>query len=163
EPTAAATLARLCGHLPVALRAIAASVAARPRCPLSTVAGQLIDELRRDGTGEPEEAAVRIGLHHLYRTLRGSQDRAEREAARAWLEAERANLLAAVHQAAHLPGSIGRLAIPLGDALPFFFFRRRHWSDCEASGDLMLRLSRTWSDRGTEAHALTSLGIIYSE
>ncbi len=47
EPGAARTVVRLCENLPLAIRIVAARLAARPDLPLRALAGQFLDERRR--------------------------------------------------------------------------------------------------------------------
>ncbi|RSD07774.1 hypothetical protein EIY87_44060 [Amycolatopsis eburnea] len=47
EPAAARTVVRLCENLPLAIRIVAARLAARPDLPLQALAGQFLDEQRR--------------------------------------------------------------------------------------------------------------------
>ncbi len=68
EPEEAATLVRLCGHLPLAVRIAAARLAARPHWSLATMVDRLsddgpLDELRHD------DMAVRATLLLAYETL----------------------------------------------------------------------------------------------
>ncbi|SEH03450.1 DNA-binding transcriptional activator of the SARP family [Nonomuraea solani] len=62
EPEAARELARLCGHLPLALRIAGARLVTRPDWPLSELAGRLTDERRRLDELAYSDLEVRAGL-----------------------------------------------------------------------------------------------------
>lgn len=72
EPLAAARLARLCGYLPLALRAVAERAAQHPDLPLSELAATLADQTSRldtvDTPGDPA-SALRTLLSWSYRAL----------------------------------------------------------------------------------------------
>ncbi|VVJ18913.1 Transcriptional regulator [Amycolatopsis camponoti] len=62
EPTAARTVARLCGYLPLALHLVGARLATRPRWPVAHLAHRLDDERRRlDETGVRTSFALAVG------------------------------------------------------------------------------------------------------
>jgi tetratricopeptide (TPR) repeat protein len=72
EPEATAELARLCGHLPLALRIAAADLAGRPGRTFAQQvaelrAGDRLGMLQVDGD---EHTAVRASFHHSYAALR---------------------------------------------------------------------------------------------
>ena len=69
EPGTAATLARQCDQLPLALRIAGARLAARPHWRLADLAGRLSDERRRLDELRHGEIAVRAGLELSYREL----------------------------------------------------------------------------------------------
>jgi DNA-binding SARP family transcriptional activator/Tfp pilus assembly protein PilF len=83
-------------------------------------------------------------------------------AALAWLEAERANLLAAVEQAGTLAPAIpAELAGQLVRALLGFFLVRSYWNDGVRANQTALELARRTGDRAAQAHAHDDLGSIY--
>jgi DNA-binding SARP family transcriptional activator/tetratricopeptide (TPR) repeat protein len=80
-------------------------------------------------------------------------------AALVWLEAERANLLAAIAQTAILAPAIPpKLATELTCALFGFFQVRGHWADWVQANQTALALARRIPDRAAQAHALNDLG-----
>jgi hypothetical protein len=81
----------------------------------------------------------------------------------AWLEVERANLLAAVSQAAAVSPTSAGLAGELTRALLGFFHVRSHWQDGVQANQTVLELARQTQDRAAQAHAHTDLGILYRE
>jgi tetratricopeptide (TPR) repeat protein len=72
EPDAAAQLARLCGHLPLALRVVAERAVRRAGSSLAELAGELADEARRldmlDTPSDPA-TAVRVVFSWSYQAL----------------------------------------------------------------------------------------------
>jgi DNA-binding SARP family transcriptional activator/tetratricopeptide (TPR) repeat protein len=83
---------------------------------------------------------------------------ADEQSALGWLEAERANLLAAVQQAAATPGVPSEIAIQLAQALWEFFWVRSRWDDCLRVNQISLEVARRLDDRGAEAQAHHALG-----
>ncbi|TMK52256.1 MAG: tetratricopeptide repeat protein, partial [Actinobacteria bacterium] len=73
-----------------------------------------------------------------------------------WFDAERANLVAATHQAADL--GLHSLAWQLGDASWTYFYRRSSESDWEDTHRIGLAAAREARDRQAEAWMLASLG-----
>ncbi|MFH8985072.1 ATP-binding protein [Streptomyces varsoviensis] len=77
ERTAAERLVELCGGLPVALRVVAARLAASPRLTMTALAGELADETRRlsgmalRGTRGGQHAANAANAHSAYGARRG--------------------------------------------------------------------------------------------
>jgi DNA-binding SARP family transcriptional activator/tetratricopeptide (TPR) repeat protein len=69
EPDAAAEIARLCGGLPLAVRAVGARLAARRHWPLSVLAGRLQDEHRRLDELTAGDLEVRASLELSYRAV----------------------------------------------------------------------------------------------
>jgi tetratricopeptide (TPR) repeat protein len=71
EPEAAAELARLCGHLPLALRIAAANLTDRPGRSIESFAAELAagDRLSALGVAGDEQAAVRAAFDLSYTTL----------------------------------------------------------------------------------------------
>jgi DNA-binding SARP family transcriptional activator/tetratricopeptide (TPR) repeat protein len=284
EPEAAAEVARLCGHLPLALRIAGGRLAARPAWPVSALAGRLADAQRRLDELELADIGVRTSFTVSYQQLRGSADAVDRAAAEAfgllgvldgpdmgvpvaarlldvseaaaeqvlerladahlletpvpgryrlhdllrlyarelasqqhrepertaalthalgfyvssawqtlavlrpgdhrlartddhwrtgglqftdtqaalgWLEAERANLLAAVGQAATTPAVANELAIQLAHALFGFFLVRNYLPDWEQVNHTALEVARRIDDRAAQAQTLNDLGIVH--
>ncbi|MEV4743976.1 tetratricopeptide repeat protein [Streptomyces sp. NPDC049555] len=75
DPGAAARLARLCGHLPLALRIVAALLAELPSRPLASMAGALEDGRSRLERLSSEDATVRAAFALSYAHLRPDQAR----------------------------------------------------------------------------------------
>ncbi|WP_158633111.1 BTAD domain-containing putative transcriptional regulator [Amycolatopsis sp. WAC 01376] len=69
EPEAAAELAGLCGHLPLAVRVAAARLVARPRLSVSQLVRRLSDERRRLDELVAGDLAVRASLRLSYQAL----------------------------------------------------------------------------------------------
>ncbi len=69
EPEAASLLARLCGHLPLALRIVGNRLAVRPRWSLAHLADRLADEERRLTVLSAGDLEVRAAFHLSYRPL----------------------------------------------------------------------------------------------
>jgi DNA-binding SARP family transcriptional activator len=84
EPEAAASVARLCGFLPLALRIAGARLAARPGWSLRVLADRLGDERERLAELELAERGVRASLAVSYEALRSSGDATDRAAADAF-------------------------------------------------------------------------------
>ena len=111
-------------------------------------------------------ALLRPGDHRLAtanpRWTRGGQQLADIPAALAWLERERANLLATIAQtAAAAPAVPGELAGQLTRALSAFFDRRGYWHDAVQANRTVLELARRTHDRVGQAHAHNDLGFAY--
>jgi tetratricopeptide (TPR) repeat protein len=79
-------------------------------------------------------------------------------AALAWFEEERANLLAAAHQAVHGPMPMPRFVVRLAEVMWWFLVIRTNWSEMEAINELALRAARKDGDRRAEAVAFNDLG-----
>jgi tetratricopeptide (TPR) repeat protein len=80
-------------------------------------------------------------------------------AALAWLETERANLLAAIPQAAAAaPGIPAQLTCQLTRAVFGFFVVRGYWQDGIQANQTTLGLARRSRDRAGQAHAYNDLG-----
>jgi len=77
EPEAAAALARVCGHLPLALRVAAASLETGRRLDLTGLVDDLLadDGLASFAAGEDEQTGVRIAFDLSYRTVADSARR----------------------------------------------------------------------------------------
>jgi tetratricopeptide (TPR) repeat protein/transcriptional regulator with XRE-family HTH domain len=86
---------------------------------------------------------------------------ATHEQALAWFEAERANLVAATHQAADC--GLHAIAWQLPDALFGFFDLRSQWGDWEETHRVGLTATRVAHDRQAEAWTLTCLGAAYGD
>lgn len=78
EPEAAAELVALCGHLPLAVRIVAARLAGRPRWRVATMTGRLADERLRIGELRAGDLAVAAVFELGYRQLTPAQARAFR-------------------------------------------------------------------------------------
>ncbi len=78
-----------------------------------------------------------------------------------WLEAERTNLLAAVHQTAATRGVPSELALQLAHALYGFFWMRNHWGDWVHVNQIALAVARRASDPVAQAQAHNDLGAAY--
>jgi tetratricopeptide (TPR) repeat protein len=76
----------------------------------------------------------------------------------AWLEAERANLVAAVRQAATAPGVPSAAAVRLANALVGFFLQCGYWHDWQEVNQTALAVARQTGDRAGEAIVLCDLG-----
>jgi DNA-binding SARP family transcriptional activator len=87
-------------------------------------------------------------------------DLADAERALAWLDAERANLVAAVGQAA-AAGLPGVPAAQLAHALFAFFQVRGDWDECARVNEVAMASARRAGDRGGEALAGTDLGVAH--
>ncbi|WP_336207263.1 AfsR/SARP family transcriptional regulator [Nonomuraea sp. LPB2021202275-12-8] len=75
EPEAARELARLCGHLPLALRIAGARLATHPGRPLSELASRLADERHRLDELTYGDLEVRAGLSFSHRRLSAASQR----------------------------------------------------------------------------------------
>ncbi|MFD0206437.1 MULTISPECIES: ATP-binding protein [Saccharothrix] len=69
EPVAAARVAKLCGHLPLALRIAGNRLASRPKWTIGHLAGQLVDERRRLSALTAGDLRVRTAFEMSYRQL----------------------------------------------------------------------------------------------
>jgi DNA-binding SARP family transcriptional activator/tetratricopeptide (TPR) repeat protein len=78
DPAAAARIAGLCGHLPLAVRIAGARLAARPGWPPSHLAGLLRHERRRLDQLAVADLDVRASMELSYRELRAQARRAFR-------------------------------------------------------------------------------------
>jgi tetratricopeptide (TPR) repeat protein len=86
---------------------------------------------------------------------------ADARAALGWLEAERANLLAAIGQTATLAPAIpARLATDLTRALYGFLDVRNHWADQVQANQTALALAQRTGDRPGQAHPHNDLGFV---
>jgi tetratricopeptide (TPR) repeat protein len=139
-------------------------------------------ELAREFHPEPERAAALRRAFGLYvatawRTLallrpgdqrlaqaddrwnEGALELADDKAALAWLEAERANLLAAVQLAASTPGIPPEMAIQLAQALFGFYLVRSYWEDWVRVNLAALEAACRLGDRAAQAQAHNDLGV----
>jgi DNA-binding SARP family transcriptional activator/tetratricopeptide (TPR) repeat protein len=139
-------------------------------------------ELARELHPEPERAAalqraiglyvatawrtlslLRPGDHRLTRAddrwREGGLELADDTAALSWLEAERANLLAAVQQAAATPGVPAAMAIQLAQALFGFYLVRNYCEDWVLVNQAALDAACRMGDRAARAQAHNDLGV----
>jgi tetratricopeptide (TPR) repeat protein len=129
---------------------------------------------------EPKQrdAAVRRMLHFYLRTAHhaqrllqptafggsrwqveaDTQPLADRAQGFAWFEQERANLLAAAHQAADGPGPLAQVAVRLAEVMFWFFELRAYWRDSEEVNQLAAAVAERRGDRYGQAVALNDLG-----
>jgi len=83
-------------------------------------------------------------------------------AALGWLDAERANLVAAVEQAAtSAPGVPDEIAVQLAHALYAFFLMRGHWDDWAQVNQIALGVARGKGDLIGQAQVHSDLGVRY--
>ncbi|MDH6136275.1 DNA-binding SARP family transcriptional activator/tetratricopeptide (TPR) repeat protein [Kitasatospora sp. MAA4] len=78
EPEAAVELVTACGHLPLAVRIVAARLSARPQWRVETMTGRLADERRRIGELRAGDLAVAAAFELGYHQLTEEQARAFR-------------------------------------------------------------------------------------
>jgi DNA-binding SARP family transcriptional activator/tetratricopeptide (TPR) repeat protein len=108
---------------------------------------------------------LRPGDYRLTRAddrwRKGGLEFADEQAALAWLEAERANLLAAIGQAAATPGVPAGMAIQLTQALSGFFWVRSHLRDWVQANQIALGIARRLGDRPAQAQASYDLAAAY--
>lgn len=78
EPEAAGELVALCGHLPLAVRIMAARLAARPRWTIASINDRLADERLRIGELRAGDLAVAAAFELGYHQLTPAQARAFR-------------------------------------------------------------------------------------
>jgi tetratricopeptide (TPR) repeat protein len=87
---------------------------------------------------------------------------ADASTALAWLEAERANMLAAIAQTAEVgPAIPATLASQLTRALLRFFEVRGYWRDAQKANWTVLQLAHRVQDQTAEAYAHTDLGLVH--
>ena len=96
-------------------------------------------------------------VDHRWRD--GGLSFADDQAALTWLEAERANLVAAVYQAASEPGLPDEIATQLAHMLYGFFMVRGHWGDWAQINQIALDVARAKGDRVAEAQVHSDLGV----
>lgn len=89
----------------------------------------------------------------------GGRQFADAAEALAWLEAERANLVAAVTQGAN-SDDLAAGAVQLTDALFGFFLVRGYWLDWEQGNQTVLAAAELGNDLAAQAQALNDLGVI---
>jgi tetratricopeptide (TPR) repeat protein len=110
-------------------------------------------------------AVLRPGDYRLaradHRWRDGGLELADEHSALAWLEVERANLLAAIQQAATTPGIPNELATQLAHALFGFLWVRGHWDDWVRVSQLALAAAQRTGDRAAQAHAHNDLGLAH--
>lgn len=78
--------------------------------------------------------------------------------ARLWFEEERANLLAAAHNAVHGPTPVPRFAARLAELMYWFLVIRTNWAEMESINELALCAAQKDGDRRGEAVAHNDLG-----
>jgi tetratricopeptide (TPR) repeat protein len=89
---------------------------------------------------------------------------ADRAAALAWLDGERANLVAVTrHAAAHPDPAVAAIAWRLGDTLFRYFDLRKHWSAWQAVCEPAVQAAERAGSPVDHARALNRLGIVYRE
>ena len=89
---------------------------------------------------------------------------ANRQAALAWLESERANLVAVVRQAGDQDDpAVAAIAWRLADTLFQFFDLRKYWVDWLAVCEPAVRAARRSGDRAAEAWAVNRLATVLRE
>ncbi|SEF98920.1 DNA-binding transcriptional activator of the SARP family [Nonomuraea solani] len=76
DPASATTIARLCGGIPLAIRAAGGKLLARPHWPLRALADRLSDERRRLDELAVGDLAIRSSLQLNYAELTGGHRRA---------------------------------------------------------------------------------------
>jgi hypothetical protein len=110
-------------------------------------------------------ALLRPGDYRLARMDerwgKGGLEFADEQAALSWLEIERANLLAAIRQAAATPGVPPEIAVRLTHALVGFFWVRSHWDDLVEMNRIALVVARRTGDLSAQAQAHNDLGGAY--
>jgi len=111
------------------------------------------DRLLRPGDPRLADAARAV-------RAQGQQFASVPEALR-WLEQERTNLVAAVHQAAATPGVPVDIPIQLAQALLGFFIVRGYWLDWVQVNEAALALARGVGDRAAMAQAYRDLGVAH--
>jgi DNA-binding SARP family transcriptional activator/tetratricopeptide (TPR) repeat protein len=111
--------------------------------------------LRRLRPGDPRLA------HADRRWREGGLEFPDQQAALAWLDAERGNLLAAVQQAADTPGLPPEIAIQLTQALHGFFWVRNYLRDWAQVNQTALAVAQRIGDRAAQAQILHNLGVVH--
>lgn len=113
-------------------------------------ADRLLGPARRDAAPPRDEAS--------------DGDFNDRHGAVAWLEGERANLVAVVRQAAEQADpEVAEIAWQLGEALFRFFDLRKHWADWLAVCEPAVRAARRCENRLAEARTVNRLAIVLRE
>jgi DNA-binding SARP family transcriptional activator/Flp pilus assembly protein TadD len=109
---------------------------------------------------------LRPGDYRLTRVderwRKGGLEFEDEQSALEWLEAERANLVAAVRQAAATPGLPGQVAIQLAQGLAGFFWVRSYLDDRVQVNQIALGVARRDRDLAAQAQAHNELGAAYS-
>jgi tetratricopeptide (TPR) repeat protein len=110
-------------------------------------------------------ALLRPGDYRLARAddrwRSGGLEFADQQDALEWLEAERANLLAAVRQAVVTPGVPAKIGIQLAQALFGFFWVHSHRADWVQANKIALGVARQIGDLTAQAQAHNDLGAVY--
>jgi tetratricopeptide (TPR) repeat protein len=84
----------------------------------------------------------------------------DQDQALAWFDAERANLVAAVEQAAATPAISAHVPGQLTEALTGFFYLRAHWSDWQRLSEVTLAHARVHDDLAGQARAHNDLATL---
>ena len=92
----------------------------------------------------------------------GGLELADAATALDWLDTERANLLAAIRQAAATPGVPAEITIQLAQALFGYFSVRSHWRDWVQVNQTALGIARRLGDLAAQAQAHNDLGLGHS-
>jgi tetratricopeptide (TPR) repeat protein len=95
------------------------------------------------------------------RWRKGGLEFADDTAALGWLEIERANLLAAIRQAATTPDMPSEIGVQLAQALFGYFWVRSHLGDGVQTSQLALWVARRAGDPAAEAQAHNDLGAVH--
>jgi tetratricopeptide (TPR) repeat protein len=88
----------------------------------------------------------------------GALELPDERAALSWLETERANLLAAVTQAAGLDGPAAAIAVQLAHALFGLLWLRSYWDEMARVNETAVGVAARLGDRASEAQAFNDLG-----
>ncbi|MFE2509256.1 BTAD domain-containing putative transcriptional regulator [Streptomyces naganishii] len=86
---------------------------------------------------------------------------ADREQAEAWLEAERANLMAAVTHAAARSDAAARLAVRLARPLHWYLYPHARARELRTLADVVIATARRLGDRDSEAWGLDHLSAVH--
>jgi DNA-binding SARP family transcriptional activator/tetratricopeptide (TPR) repeat protein len=141
-------------HLHDLLRLYARELAGRESGDLRTAALTRVAEFYT-ATAWQASSLVRRGDYRTARMAdrwqRAGLPFADDQAALAWLDAERANIVAAVFQAARDPGVPDELIVQLASMLYAFFMNRSHWTDWLAVNEAALAAARRAGDLSGQA------------
>jgi tetratricopeptide (TPR) repeat protein len=96
------------------------------------------------------------------RWRKGGLELADAATALEWLDAERANLLTAVSQAAATPGVPAALGVQLAQAVFGYFSVRSHWRDWVQVNQTALGIASRLGDLAAQAQAHNDLGLGHS-
>jgi hypothetical protein len=88
----------------------------------------------------------------------------DRQGALGWLEAERANLVAAAQQAAaHAPAPPAEVAWKLSNALWRLFDLRKHWDDWQVTCQAAIQAAQRAGNQAAAGRAFNNLGVIHGQ